>query len=72
MPSYEETLINKPTLKKAVIKWDRRMSENISGRVPDDVQNRVSELDGPRIMRGMLIGLAISIVFWIALYLLLF
>ena len=48
------------------------MAKNISGGAQKDVSSHANDLDGPRIMRGMLIGLAISIVFWIALAFLLF
>jgi type III secretory pathway component EscT len=43
------------------------MADNFSGKTRRMTASHISDLDGSKIMRGLLIGLAISIVFWAAL-----
>jgi len=40
------------------------MTNEFTGRTPHLTAAHISDLDGSKIMRGLLIGLAISIAFW--------
>jgi hypothetical protein len=43
------------------------MANDFTGKTRHLTGSPISDLDGSRIMRGLLIGLAISIVFWATL-----
>jgi hypothetical protein len=51
----------------ALKKRERRMADNFSGKTRHMTATQISDIQGSKIMRGLLIGLTISIFFWAAL-----